>query len=310
MKRIMPYPVLAGGVTMAVEQVRLDDVTLPYGVISAQNHSVDLHAHGGGDWSVVRLTLRVNAPRHELDANPWYSVAFLATASERDTNTQSTVKLMMGQPGEWSGEIELHRENHRSRIRLSGQLVATVDNVPGRVISGVEQPWTVDLRSRATARKESIETRWGDFATDPELTWCRNDPWTVTTTEQTATLHLNSGFDGLRAVLDSTKPADRPTRDVLAAQIAAGMWTVLFNEAAQHVAGSEWPDGWRGLVLRRMLPDILPHLSPESALREIVNVGVGGLQPRVLHAAAKQARLPRSLGGLIRSLHKAEPEEE
>ncbi|MBB5075654.1 hypothetical protein [Nonomuraea endophytica] len=310
MKQIMPYPVLAGAVIMTVREVRLDDVALPYGVISEQDHSVGLHAHDGENWSAIRLGLQVVAPRHELDANPWYSVAFLGIASERATNTQTAVKFMMGQPGEWSGEIELHHDNHRGRVQLSGQLVATVDDIPGRVIATVERPWTVDLRTRAATREDSIETRWTNFADDPELAWCRNDPWTVTTTDHVATLYLNSGFDGLRAVLESTKAVDRPTRDVLASQIAAGMWTALFSEAAQHVDGTELPNGWRGLVLRRMLPDLFPHHSQEDALREILNRGVGGIQPRVQHAAAKQARLPRSLGGLIRSLQKAGREEE
>ncbi|MER5621964.1 hypothetical protein ABT061_13075 [Streptosporangium sp. NPDC002544] len=310
MKRIMPYSVLAGEVTMSIREVRLNDVALPYSVISEQDRSIGLHVHGDADWSVVRLALRVNVPRHELEANPWYSVAFLATVSERATNTHTAVKLMMGQPGEWTGEINLHRDDHIGRVQLSGQLVATVDDEPGRVIATVERPWIIDLRAHSAARKESIETRWTNFADDPELAWCRNAPWTVTITDQSATLHLNSGFDGLRAVLESGKTADRPVRDALAAQIAAGMWTALFNEAAQHIDDAQWPDGWRGLVLRRMLPDLFPGHSPEGALREIVNRGVGGIQPQVLHAAAKQAKLPRTLGGLIRSLHKTGPEEE
>ncbi|MFI7534366.1 hypothetical protein [Streptosporangium sp. NPDC049376] len=306
----MPYPVLVGEVTMTVREVRLDDVILPYDVTSEQNRSIGLHSHDDGRWSVARLSLLVNAPKHELDANPWYSVAFLATALERGTNTQTTVKLMMGQPGEWTGEIKLHRDDHIGRVLLSGQLVATVDNVPGRVIATVDRPWTVDLRVRAESRKESVETRWTSFADDPDLAWCRNDPWTITATDAAATLHLNSGFDGLRAVLESDKTVDRPVREALAAQIAASMWTALFNDAAHHVDGSEWPDGWRGLVLRRMLPDLFPDHSPEDALREIVNQGTGPVQARVLHAAAKQAKLPRNLGGMIRSLQKIEPEEE
>jgi hypothetical protein len=217
---------------------------------------------------------------------------------------------MMGQPGEWTGEVELHRDDHFGRIQVSGQLVATVDGVPGRVIATVERPWTVDLRARVATRRESILTRWVDFAGDPGLAWCQSDPWAVTTTDQGATLNLNSGFDGLRAALESRKAAERPFRDALAAQIAVDMWTALFNEAAHHVDGHEWPDGWRGLVLRRMLPDLFPEHSPDDALREILNRGVGGCQSRVLHAAAKQARMPRSLGGFIRSLQKSGPEDE
>jgi hypothetical protein len=310
MKQIMPYPVLAGDVTMTVREVRLDDVALPYGVVSEPDHTVGLHLIDREDWNVVRLTLQVSAPRHELDTGPWFSLAFLATASERRTNTHSAVKLMMGQPGEWTGEVEFHRDDHHSRVQVSGHLVATVDGVPGRVIATVPQPWTVDLRARVATQRESIRTRWVDFADDPQLAWCKSDPWAVITTDEAATLNLNSGFEGLRAVLESPKAAERPMREALAGQIAVGMWTALFNEAAHHVDGREWPEGWRALVLRRMLPDLFPDHSLEDALREIVNRGVGGIQTRVLHAASKQARMPRSLGGFIRSLQTAGPEDE
>ncbi|MEV0620270.1 hypothetical protein AB0I81_43600 [Nonomuraea sp. NPDC050404] len=310
MKQIMPYPILAGEVTMTVRQVRLDDVALPYGTISESDRTIALDLLDREDWNVVRLTLQVIAPRHELGSGPWYSLAFLATVSERRTNAHSAVKLMMGQPGEWSGEVELLRDDHFGRVTVSGHLVATVQDVPGRVIATVAQPWAVNLRERETARREAVQTRWVDFSTDPNLAWCKTDPWTVTTTAETATLHLNSGFDGLRAVLESPKAAERPIREALAAQIAVDMWTVLFNEAAHHVDGGEWPEGWRGQVLRRMLPDLFPHHSPDDALREIVNQGVGRIQTRVLHAAVKQARMPRSLGGFVRSLQKIAPEDE
>ncbi|MET8156721.1 hypothetical protein ABZT47_10145 [Sphaerisporangium sp. NPDC005289] len=302
MKQITPYPVLAGEVTMTVREVRLDDVALSYGIVSEQDHTIALHLLDREDWSVVRLALDVQAPRHELDTGPWYSLAFLATSSERRTNTHSAVKLMMGQPGQWTGDVELHRDDHFDRVQISGRLVATVEDVPGRVIATVDQPWIVDLRARVATRRDSVQTRWVNFTDDPELVWCKTDPWAVTTTDEAATLNLNSAFDGLRGILESIKAADRPMREALGAQIAVDMWATLFNEAAHHVEGHEWPDGWRGQVLRRMLPDLFPQHSPDDALREIVNRGVGGIQTRVLHAAAKQARMPRSLGSFIRSL--------
>lgn len=310
MKQIAPYPVLAGELTMTVQEVRLDDVALPYSMILEQERTVGLHLVDREDWSTVRLSVHVRAPRHELDAGPWYSLAFFATASERRTNAHTAVKLMMGQPGEWTGEVDLHRDDHFGRVQLSGQLVATVDGVPGRVIATVARPWTIDFQARVVAQREAVQTRWVDFAQDPQLAWCKGDPWAVTTTDEVAVLNLNSGFDGLRMILESTKAAERPIREGLAAQIGTTVWTVLFNEAAHHVDGREWPEGWRGLVLRRMLPDLFPDHSPDDALREIVSLGVGEIQMRVMHAAAKQARLPRSLGGFIRSLQQTGQEDE
>lgn len=302
MKLIAPYPLVAGEVTLNVSEVRLDDLALPCTVISKTDRRVALHLVNREDWNVVRITLQVKAPRHELDAGPWLQTACVATISERRTNVHSAVKLRMEQPGDWTGEVELHRDDHYGHARLSGYLVATVDDVPGRIIATVAQPWTVDLRASTATPRESIVTRWINFADDPRLRWLKTDPWAVTTTDEVATLNLNSGFDGLRAVLESTKVADRPAREALASQIAVELWTVLFNEAMHHTDGNTWPGGWRELVLRRMLPDLFPDRSPDDALRELVNRGAGDIHTRILHAATKQARMPRSLGGFVRSL--------
>lgn len=310
MKRIAPYPVLADEVTLTVREVRLDDVALPYTAVSEADRKVALHLVGRTDWRTVRLLLHVTAPRHELEAGPWFKTAFVATVSERRTNVHTAVKLTMEQPGEWAGEVELHRDDHLGGARVSGHLVATVDDVPGRVIATVARPWTVDFQTNVPTQRDAIGTRWINFAEDPQLNRYRDDPWAVTTTDETATLHLNSGFDGLRAVLESTKTADRPARDLLASQIAVSLWTVLFNEAIRYVEGAEWPDGWRGAVLRRMMPELFPDRSPDDALREVANGEVADLHTRVLHAATRQARAPRSLGGFIRSLQKIGSEDE
>jgi len=311
MKRIAPYPVLADEVTLTIREVRLDDVALPYtATVSEPDRRVALHLVDRTDWRAGRLALHVTAPRHELEAGPWYKLAFVATVSERRTNVHTAVKLNMEQPGEWSGEVELHRDDHIGRVQVSGHLVATVDDVPGRVIATVERPWTVDFQASAPTQRESVVTRWVNFADDPQLSRYRDDPWAITTTDEAAVLSLNSGYDGLRAVLESTKTADRPARDLLASQIAVTMWTALFNEAVRYVEGAEWPEGWRGSVLRRMMPELFPDRSPDDALREVANGEVADLHTRVLHAATRQARMPRSLGGFIRSLQKIGSEDE
>jgi hypothetical protein len=94
---------------------------------------------------------------------------------------------------------------------------------------------------------------------------------------------------------------------------------VLFNSAAYHADAKgdspEWPGGWQEATLRRMLPDLFPERSPDDALVEVVHRrrsgdGGGDLQTRLLNAAAKQAKMPRHLGGLLRTLTRAGKEEE
>lgn len=295
---------------MTVREVRLDDVALPYSTVSEADRRIALHLVNRTDWRTVRLALHVTAPRHELELGPWFKTAFVATVSERRTNVHTAVKLTMEQPGEWIGEVELHRDDHIGRVQVSGHLVATVDDVPGRVIATVARPWTVDFQASAPTQRESIATRWVNFAEDSQLNRYRDDPWAVTTTDEAPVLNLNSGFDGLRAVLESTKTADRPARELLASQIAVSLWTVLFNEAIRYVESAEWPDGWRGSVLRCMMPELFPDRSPDDALREVANGEVADLHTRVLHAATRQARVPRHLGVFIRSLQKIGSEDE
>ncbi|WP_055478914.1 hypothetical protein [Sphaerimonospora mesophila] len=319
MKRVLPYPVVVGDVSLEVHEARLDDIALPYSMISQPHRMVALHQASRSDWRTARLSVRMRAPEHELDSGPWTAIDCLVVLSERRTNTRTSTPLRMDRPGEWSGDVDLQHDHHLVRAELIGYLVATVDGVPGRVIAATDDFWTVDLRARTPTRRDEIRARWVDFGDErnPYLHPFKNDPWTVEAAGDKPVLYLNSGFEGLRAVLDSAQAAHRPARDALAAQIAMDTWTALFNAATYQDDGDvpEWPGGWRESVLRRMLPDLFPDRSPGDALAEVINRrrtgdGGGDLQTRILHAAAKQARMPKNLGGFIRTLRRAGQEDE
>jgi hypothetical protein len=306
--------------SLEVHQASLDDVPLAYNMISKSERVVALHQIERHDWRTARLHVRVTAPESELASGPWRSIACFAVLSERRTRTQTSVELRMQRPGEWSGDVDLQRDHHLGRAQLTGQLVATVDDVRGRTIATVNGPWVVDLEARTPTRRNAVPTRWLDFGDErnQHLNAFKDDPWIVEAVGDSPVLYLNSGFEGLRAILESTRVADRPARDALAAQIATNVWTVLFNAAGYQadVTGdqAEWPDGWAEGVLRKMLPDVFPDHSPNEALQELVNRqrtgdGGGDLQTRVLHAASKHARLPRNLGGLLRNLRRVEQED-
>ncbi|GGP91108.1 hypothetical protein [Streptosporangium pseudovulgare] len=318
MKRLLPYQTVVGDLSLEVREARLDDIALPYEMISTAQRVVALHRIERDEWRSARLSVRVRAPEQELQQGPWTGMECLATLSERRTNTRTATRLRWEGPGEWSGEVELQRDHHLERAELLGQLIATVGDVPGRVIATTEASWTVDLQSRTPTRREEIRTRWVDFGDEdhPQLHPFKNDPWTVEAVGQEPVLYLNSGFEGLKALLASGRAIDRPARDALAAQIATDVWTVLFNAATYQEDGDtpEWPGGWRESVLRRMLPDLFPTHSPDDALAEVVSrhrTGDGAdLQTRILHAAGKQARRPRNLGNFMRTLRRTGQEEE
>jgi hypothetical protein len=57
-----------------------------------------------------------------------------------------------------------------------------------------------------------------------------------------------------------------------------------------------------------MLPIAYPDLSPDDALSEVISMRVDGdggdLQTRIVHAAGRQALVPRRLGGFIRTINR------
>ncbi|MGW2216993.1 hypothetical protein ACWCSD_18570 [Nonomuraea sp. NPDC001684] len=319
MMRISPYPVVIGDVSLEVREARLDDFPLPYNMISKSQRVVALNQIERSDWTTARLGVRVRTPEHELNSGPWFRIECLTVLSERRTNVRLAIPLMMGSNGEWSGEVELRHDQHVGRPELSAHLVATVDGVPGRLIATAGDPWTIDLRAQTPTQRDEITVRWLDFADErnPHLHHLKYDPWTVETAGDEPALYLNSGFEGLKAMLEerSSKGAAREAREALAAQITMSMWSALFNTAVQRTNdnGSEWPTGWHGAVLRRMVPDLFPDIAPDDALAEVAyryRTDGGDLQARVMHAAAKQARMPRNLGSLIRALRNTLQENE
>jgi hypothetical protein len=102
-------------------------------------------------------------------------------------------------------------------------------------------------------------------------------------------------------------------RGVLAAQIATEAWTAMFHAAVGDVEldddTPQWPSGWKDGVLRSMLPDVLPELSPADALLEIhlrrTEGGWQDLQPRIQYAAARRAKVSRNLGNGLRALNQS-----
>ncbi|GLZ08900.1 hypothetical protein Acsp03_63660 [Actinomadura sp. NBRC 104412] len=320
MRRLIPYPVVAGDVSLEVREVRLDDIALPYAMVSVAQRIVALHEVERGRWETARLSVRLHAPQHELESGPWEDVTCFAVHSERRTNVRTSTRLQEEAPGIWSGDIVLYSDRHVGRVQLTGQLVGTVGGVEGRMIGATEDTWTVDLQARTPVKSNTIKTVWADFGDeDGRLYPFRSDPWMVEAIGEEPVLYLNKGFEGLVSLIESTRTVDRSARDAVAAQIAQDVWTVLFNAAVYAIDpdsdAPEWPGGWREATLKRLLPDVFPDRSPDDALSELANRrrdgdGGGDFQANLLHATAKQARLPRNLGGFIRTLRRTGQENE
>jgi hypothetical protein len=308
---ITPYPTLAGDVTLTVRQAQLDGTPVHLSLISGKDQVIALHHVEKRSWEQARLTVRVQTPLDEIarQGDTWSRIACHVVLSEKRTNTRLMTPLTRGEAGDWSGVVELHRDRHVAQAKLEAVVSATVGDFPGRIIGSSIEPWTVDFIARAPSRQHSVKTVWVDFAADSNqhLQAYKANPWTIDTTSVEPTLYLNEGFEGLKPLLNSTK-GDRTSRETVLAQIAMDVWMALFNAAVYALdpeeADASWPDDWRQDVLRRLLPDMFPEKSPRTALAEVRErrlEGDGDLQTRLVHAAARQARIPRILTTFLRA---------
>jgi hypothetical protein len=306
--KVYPYRRLTGELSFEVTGVRQElegryQYDLDTRSFSTQERVVALHQAERHDWESVRLGLSATLPIKELAEGPWTEISVIAVLTERATNSRTTARLVQGMEGEgtWTGHLRFWRSAYRSRAELSVVAVATVGDVRGRVISESEVPWIIDLTASTPTRQREMVVNEVDFVTGPE--WLRpfkDAPWIVETSGDLPTVHLNKGFEGISELINSTgSPLERAVRDMLAAQIAADVWTAVFHSLVSDLE----VDG----VLRGMLADMLPDYSEPDALREIhlrrsESAAWNELQPRINYAAVRRAKVARNLGTAIRTL--------
>ncbi|MGW7487068.1 hypothetical protein [Streptomyces sp. NPDC054786] len=318
MKALMPYATLAGAITLKVAAAKLDGRNLPLEMISQQDRVVAVHQVERDEWTEARFELRAELPDAELVSGRWGDVTCVAVLAEGATNSRTTSRLRRAPDGTWTGSITLARGSYRSRPELSASVVATVDGVEGRVIGSSHDNWVLDLEARRPERQRQLNINEIDFR-DGGQEWLRtfkDAPWLVETSGDMPTVHLNTGFEGIAALLNSgVTPMEKAVRGMLAAQIATDAWTAMFHSAVSDLevgddGTPQWPAGWRDWVLRSMLPDVLPELSSADALLEIhsrrsESTGWSEIQPRIQYAASRRSRVAKNLGSAIRVLDRS-----
>jgi len=298
---------------LEIHEVRLDGMPLRRALISPGARVIALDRADRPDWEEVEVDLRLHTPT-ELRAGTWQEIRCYSSLFEGRTNSRSITQLGRASDDVWSGTVRAHHDDHHRRIELDALITATIQDEPGRIIGRATEAWTIDLEARTPARRNTVQTIRADFAAPdrPFLNPYREDPWMIEASGEEPVLYINTGFEGLDRLLRSN---DRTTRDMVGAQISSDVWVALFNAAAAAVETDVddqpiWPGGWRSSVLQRLLPDLFPEHSLDDALIEIHarrEQGEGAdLQARLLHAAGRQARLPKRLDVHIRNLAKKE----
>lgn len=311
MKTVFPYPILVGSVTLMANEVWVDNIKLNLNLISDDERVIALHSIKR-DWSEIRVKVSVEADPDELAAGVWESVECVAVVRNRRTNVRLSFPLHDEGAGRWSGEVELRRGEHVGRCEIDAWIAAEVEGVGGRLVGWAENRWSADFEAKQPTRQRSIKMVWKDFPDHPFLKEFRDDPWILDAESGDPVLYLNSSLEGFRAVLDSASSAERKlVREVMATQIASEAWTAMFNSAlyASTVEGGEpeWPGGWQEDVLRRMLPDFFPDISPDEALVELVNRRVKGesgsdLHARLMHSATLHSKKQKTVASSVRTL--------
>ncbi|MEV0009454.1 hypothetical protein [Streptomyces sp. NPDC047973] len=317
-----PYKRLPGTVTLRVTAVELRGPgavrePLDTKTFSSVEQVVALGLAERDDWERARLTLTAAVPGRATDSDgPWSDVSVVVVLTEGATNVRTTVCLEPhAEDGrEWVGHLDLWQVDHVDRAIMAVHVIATVDGVPGRVIAASEKDWIVDLKSDVPLRERELKVSEVGFRDGPE--WLRpfaDVPWTVDTSGEVPTVHMNTDFEGITELVDGNgTAAESLVRELLLAQMCTDVWTAVFHTAVGdlEVEGDGtplFPQDWRGEVLREMLPDVVPGRSLGDALREVHGrrTGASGwtdLQPRIHYAATRRAEVPKALTATIRGL--------
>lgn len=313
MKKVFPYPILSGSVTLRVDEVVVDNKPRPLSTVSDRERVIALHDIKAV-WNEIRVKVSVIADEDELSGGPWGAPTCIAVVRNVRTKIRHTFPLRSEGMGKWQGEIELRRGEHVDWCEIDAWIVAVVGGEAGRKIGSADDRWRADFEAKLPTKQRSIKMVWKDFTDDasPEFAEFRDDPWLLDAQANEPVLYLNSSVEGFRAVLESAStPEQKLVREVLAAQIASESWAAMFNSALYACdvedGQAQWPGGWHEDVLKRMLPDLFTDRSPGEALTELVERRAqgengGDLQRRLMHAVSLQSRKPKTIASTLKAL--------
>ncbi|MDJ1134503.1 hypothetical protein [Streptomyces iconiensis] len=328
--KIYPYPRLRAATTITIDSASVTAPGVPREPLAASARSVIDRVLGlgtaetqGWDAAVIKVSATVpeSALRHDA---PWSDLAVFALLTEGATNTRLTARLAptADDPCHWTGQLGLARADIFDRARLSAQVVATVDGVPGRLVGESEDDWFIDVTADVPVRDRPFETVRHSFAEGPYwLRRMKDVPWVVDPAGKLPTVHINTDVEGIEALLDADgRGMEGAVGELLAAQMASDIWLAVFHAALGDLELDErerpmFPSGWRGAVLREMLPDILPEQSLETALRALNERRVGAtgwtdIQPRIHYAAARRGGTGSPLIQAVRGLERLRREDD
>ena len=329
--KFYPYKRLNRPVTLRLTSVslKLSDGTrdqLETTAYSTQQQAVALGIAGHTDWVSATVGLSATLPpgANAPDA-PWSDLCVLAVLTDGETNVRTSANLTLDAEGgrDWSGSLEVFRDDHLGRASLAVYAVGTVDGVRGRSIAETDRNWIIDTVSDEPVRGLQLDVQKASFKRSSRewLQAYADAPWIVDASARVPSVFVNTDIEGVIDLLDSSgSGVDSKVRDLLVAQMATDVWTAVFHGAIGDLevepgGGPVFPTDWQGEVLREMLPDVIPGVHVEEALRQVHRRRTGDsgwveLQTRIHYAAVRRADASKALALVIRSLEQMNRESE
>ncbi|MFH8724056.1 hypothetical protein [Streptomyces termitum] len=321
--KFYPYKRLNRTIALRVTSasLKLPDNTrdhLDTSAFSVPQRTVALGVAQHDNWVSARIGLSATLPPGAVaDDAPWSGLRVLVTLTDGETNVRTVVDLRQDAPEskEWSGSVELLREEHVARATLSAQAVATVDDVSGRSIAETDEDWTVDVTADEPLGGLRLDVKQVGFSKSSRA-WLQayaDVPWIVDASGRVPAVLVNTDVEGFSDLLDAESGGiENKVHELLVSQMATDVWTAVFHSALGDLEVEPdgtpvFPTDWRGEVLREMLPDIVPGIHVEEALRRVHRRRTGDagwveLQTRIHYAAARRAGASKALSQALRAL--------
>ncbi len=283
------------------------------------------------EWNTARFELEIVAPQKEIKklGKARDGLSVVVSAQCVATNLRQAVIALPSPLDEarWSCSLELDRRNMRGPVSLQAHLAGAVNGQAHRYLASAHE-WKLYFEQAASPTPQgALPIQWVDFGAADAPVFLKkyvNEPM-YADLEGTPLpkIYLNKGFEGL-AALFIEKP--RPTGARLALHeaerisLAKGVWLALFQAALSAVAEPEedeepdWPDGWQGQVLKKMLARVHPELDPvdrlDKAIQERRSDGARQFESLVLAAVSQDLiKEGKGLRASLRALEQATRED-
>ena len=326
---IFPYRTFSGKLKMSLNAVSVQPLrggsTEKVALIGEEwnlvHRSLMLWKKEDMEWNMAHFEVEVIAPLREIEKLPVdrSALAVVVTAQCIATNLRQACTAVSSPFDEsvWNCAFDLDRRNMRGPVSLQAHLAGTVNAAEHRFLAGADE-WTLYFEQAASpSPRGALPIQWVDFGAMDAPVFLKkylNEPMYADLEGiPVPKIYLNKGFEGLAALfVEKPRPAGArlALHEAERVSLAKGIWLALFHVALAAVIEPEenqepdWPVGWQGDVLKRMLARVHPDLDEgarlSKAVQERKSEGARNFEALVLAAVSQD--LIKEGKGLERSL--------